>query len=43
MLGPHCYTSFSIVAVHRLLISAASLVEHRLYIAWASVVVVPGI
>ena len=43
VLGLCCYAGFSVVAVHRLLITvAASLVaEHRLWDTWASVVAVP--
>ena len=52
VLGLCCCTGFSLVVasmgyspvvVHRRLIAAASLVEHRLYSVWASVVVAHGL
>ena len=44
LLGLHCFTGFSLVAVCGLLIAEASLVaEHKLWGTWASVVAAPGL
>ena len=43
MLGFHCYSGFSLVSVHRLLIAVASLIaEYRLQGTWAQYLRLPG-
>ena len=43
MLGLCCYVGFSLGVMHGLLIVVASLVQHGLSGAWASLVVAPGL